>query len=113
MTKTYLVELALLIALAMPSALANDNPDLAAVERGRKGFVASCGFCHGNDATGNRQEVFGHRAALALPVSAERAIYCDGEDKIGRAIRGETAAYRRIRFRDDGPGGLASLMGSQ
>jgi cytochrome c oxidase cbb3-type subunit 3 len=52
MTKTtYLVEFALLIPFA---AFANDNPDPAAVERGRKAFVASCGFCHGNDATGNR-----------------------------------------------------------
>src|SRR5271167_2250651 len=44
--------LALLLALA--PAFANDNPDPAAVERGRKDFIASCGFCHGNDATGNR-----------------------------------------------------------
>ena len=50
-TTIYLVELALLIPLA---AFGNDNPDPAAVERGRKAFVASCGFCHGNDATGNR-----------------------------------------------------------
>src|ERR1700692_3486395 len=55
MTKTtYFVGLALLIPLAAPRAFANDNPDPAAVERGRKAFVASCGFCHGNDATGNR-----------------------------------------------------------
>jgi cytochrome c oxidase cbb3-type subunit 3 len=52
MVKTiYLVQLAVLIQTA---AVANDNPDPAAVERGRKTFVASCGFCHGNDATGNR-----------------------------------------------------------
>jgi cytochrome c oxidase cbb3-type subunit 3 len=43
---------ALLIALV--PAFANDNPDPAAVERGRKDYIASCGFCHGNDATGNR-----------------------------------------------------------
>jgi cytochrome c oxidase cbb3-type subunit 3 len=55
MTKTtYLVELALLILIAVSSVSANDNPDPAAVERGRKAFIASCGFCHGNDATGNR-----------------------------------------------------------
>jgi cytochrome c oxidase cbb3-type subunit 3 len=35
-------------------AFANDNPEPAAVERGRKDFIASCGFCHGNDASGNR-----------------------------------------------------------
>src|SRR5579864_4670690 len=52
MVKTiYLVQLAVLIQTA---AVANDNPDPAAVERGRKAFIASCGFCHGNDATGNR-----------------------------------------------------------
>src|SRR5580704_11465077 len=39
---------------ALVPAFANDNPDPAAVERGRKDFIASCGFCHGNDATGNR-----------------------------------------------------------
>jgi cytochrome c oxidase cbb3-type subunit 3 len=35
-------------------AIAADKPDPAAVERGRKEFVQSCGFCHGNDATGSR-----------------------------------------------------------
>lgn len=37
-------------ALAAPPA----KPDPAAVARGQKQFVSSCGFCHGNDATGNR-----------------------------------------------------------
>jgi cytochrome c oxidase cbb3-type subunit 3 len=45
---------ALLIPLALTPAQANDTPDPAAIERGRKAFIASCGFCHGNDATGNR-----------------------------------------------------------
>ena len=40
--------------IAIVPAFPNDNPDPAAVERGRKDFIASCGFCHGNDATGNR-----------------------------------------------------------
>src|SRR5947208_14469946 len=40
--------------LLLTLAHANDSPDPAAIERGRKSFVASCGFCHGNDATGNR-----------------------------------------------------------
>jgi cytochrome c oxidase cbb3-type subunit III len=40
--------------LAMAPADADDRPDPAAVERGRKEFGSSCGFCHGNDATGNR-----------------------------------------------------------
>lgn len=30
------------------------KPDPAAAERGRKEFVQSCGFCHGNDARGSR-----------------------------------------------------------
>jgi len=51
---TRLARLALLIQIAIASAVANDKPDPAAVERGRKDFAASCGFCHGNDATGNR-----------------------------------------------------------
>src|ERR1700676_2085283 len=33
---------------------ANDNPDPAVVARGRSAYISSCGFCHGNDATGNR-----------------------------------------------------------
>jgi cytochrome c oxidase cbb3-type subunit III len=37
-----------------PPAVADDRPDPAAVERGRKEFGSSCGSCHGNDATGNR-----------------------------------------------------------
>src|ERR1022692_4790809 len=41
------------VLIAAP-ALANENPDPAAAERGRKTFIESCGFCHGNDATGNR-----------------------------------------------------------
>jgi cytochrome c oxidase cbb3-type subunit 3 len=43
------------LAMALTaSAEADDRPDPAAVERGRKEFGSSCGFCHGNDATGNR-----------------------------------------------------------
>jgi len=30
------------------------EPDPLAVKRGRDSFVASCGFCHGNDGTGSR-----------------------------------------------------------
>lgn len=29
-------------------------PDPKAIERGKQAFVQACGFCHGNDATGNR-----------------------------------------------------------
>src|ERR1700675_3022991 len=31
-----------------------DAPDAAAMERGQKLFVQTCGFCHGADATGAR-----------------------------------------------------------
>jgi cytochrome c oxidase cbb3-type subunit 3 len=44
----------LAILIGFVPAFANDNPDPAAVERGRKDFISSCGFCHGNDASGNR-----------------------------------------------------------
>src|SRR5260370_11585645 len=50
----FVIALALLMTISSAPMLANDNPDPAAVERGRKAFIASCGFCHGNDATGNR-----------------------------------------------------------
>ena len=42
------------IALAAGLAAQHGQPDAKAVERGRAEFVQSCGFCHGNDATGNR-----------------------------------------------------------
>ncbi len=45
----FAVSLCFSLAAAPPS-----KPDPAAVARGRKQFVSSCGFCHGNDATGNR-----------------------------------------------------------
>src|SRR5438093_13275722 len=45
---------ALAALLLSSTAAAADRPDPAAVERGRKEFIAGCGFCHGNDATGNR-----------------------------------------------------------
>src|SRR5260370_32164234 len=50
----FVIALALLMTISSAPMLANDNPDPAAVERGRKDFIASCGFCHGTDATGNR-----------------------------------------------------------
>jgi cytochrome c oxidase cbb3-type subunit 3 len=36
------------------SAQPAKKPDAAAIERGRSQFKSSCGFCHGDDATGNR-----------------------------------------------------------
>lgn len=41
-------------ALAISTLSAADPPSPQAVERGRKQFKASCGFCHGDDATGSR-----------------------------------------------------------
>src|SRR5487761_2780551 len=48
--------LSILMALALPAVTyaARENFDPAVVERGKKQFVSSCGFCHGDDATGNR-----------------------------------------------------------
>lgn len=45
-----------LIAAAFAAVLcsAADPPSKEAVDRGQKLFVQSCGFCHGNDATGSR-----------------------------------------------------------
>lgn len=38
----------------LATMLAAQQPDPQAVERGRRAFVSACGFCHGDDATGNR-----------------------------------------------------------
>jgi cytochrome c oxidase cbb3-type subunit III len=43
----------ILIALCI-SAYGAGDPDPAAVKRGKDKFVATCGFCHGNDGTGSR-----------------------------------------------------------
>ncbi len=42
--------------MMLPAAmlLAQPKIDPAAIERGRSQFKSSCGFCHGEDATGNR-----------------------------------------------------------
>src|SRR5947209_7084320 len=54
MTEQRFFILAVLLTATVISVVAADRPDPAAVERGRKEFISSCGFCHGNDATGNR-----------------------------------------------------------
>lgn len=43
-----------LLAAVSAGAQQNKRPDPAVVERGRSQFKSSCGFCHGDDATGNR-----------------------------------------------------------
>jgi len=45
------------IAAAIPAAAQHGKPtpeQEAAIERGKSQFKSSCGFCHGEDATGNR-----------------------------------------------------------
>ena len=54
-------------------------PDLAAVGRGEKLFVANCGFCHGTKATGGDSGPDLVRSVIALDD--------DGGDKIGPVIR--------------------------
>ena len=44
----------LILTLACVAFSQQPKSDAAAVERGRSEFKSSCGFCHGEDATGNR-----------------------------------------------------------
>jgi cytochrome c oxidase cbb3-type subunit 3 len=44
----------ILIAAWAVSVCGAAEPDAAAVKRGKEKFVATCGFCHGNDGTGSR-----------------------------------------------------------
>ncbi len=46
--------LALCLLATLPLLAQPAKFDAAAVERGRTQFKSSCGFCHGDDATGNR-----------------------------------------------------------
>lgn len=48
------IVLAFVVAAGTLPAQQPKKPDPAAVERGRAQFKSSCGFCHGDDATGNR-----------------------------------------------------------
>jgi len=57
---------------------AQGNPDPAAAERGRKQFQDSCGFCHGNDATGARGPDLLRSSLVAHDVKGEQ---------IGQVIR--------------------------
>jgi cytochrome c oxidase cbb3-type subunit 3 len=65
-------------ALSLFCLRAAESPDPAAVERGRKQFVSSCGFCHGDDATGNRAPDLVRSALVNHDV---------GGDQIGPVIR--------------------------
>ncbi len=69
-----------LVTLTFPLLFlhAAESPDPAAVERGRKQFVSSCGFCHGDDATGNRAPDLVRSALVNHDV---------GGDQLGPVIR--------------------------
>jgi len=58
--------------------ISRDRPDPAAVERGQKLFVASCGFCHGTNANGGENGPDLIRSPLALDD--------EGGDKIGPVV---------------------------
>lgn len=59
--------------------ISRDVPDAAAAERGKKLFVASCGFCHGTAATGGENGPDLVRSVVALRD--------EGGDLIGPIIR--------------------------
>jgi cytochrome c oxidase cbb3-type subunit 3 len=48
-----------------PSAAQTGKPDAVAAQRGKAQFQSSCGFCHGNDATGSRAPDLLHSAILS------------------------------------------------
>jgi cytochrome c oxidase cbb3-type subunit 3 len=57
--------------LLAPLAFSQPKLDMAAVERGRVQFKSSCGFCHGDDATGNRAPDLIRSALLSHDVNGE------------------------------------------
>jgi cytochrome c oxidase cbb3-type subunit 3 len=62
---------AVLYAACVLSLTGQARLDPAAVERGRTQFKSSCGFCHGEDATGNRGPDLVRSAALSHDQSGE------------------------------------------
>jgi cytochrome c oxidase cbb3-type subunit 3 len=54
-----------------PVLFAQTTFDMAAVQRGRTEFKSSCGFCHGDDATGNRAPDLIRSALLSHDVNGE------------------------------------------
>jgi cytochrome c oxidase cbb3-type subunit III len=59
------------IFLLAPLAFAQPQLDKAAVERGRAQFKSSCGFCHADDATGNRAPDLIRSALLSHDVNGD------------------------------------------
>jgi cytochrome c oxidase cbb3-type subunit 3 len=55
----------LLALIAVPLFAQQPKFDLAAVQRGQSLFKSSCGFCHGDDGTGNRAPDLIRSAALS------------------------------------------------
>jgi cytochrome c oxidase cbb3-type subunit III len=69
---------AAVLAVCAANAQPSKKPDPATVERGRSQFKSSCGFCHGDDATGNRAPDL-----LRSPV----LLHDVGGDQVGPVIR--------------------------
>jgi cytochrome c oxidase cbb3-type subunit 3 len=59
------------IFLLAPLAFSQPRFDMPAVERGRAQFKSSCGFCHADDATGNRAPDLIRSALLSHDVNGE------------------------------------------
>lgn len=80
LAKTVLPAMAVVFLLALGNSRAWPQADVPdpAVERGRKNFQQSCGFCHGPDATGARGPDLVRSPLVAHDVKG---------DKIGEVIR--------------------------
>ncbi len=59
------------VFLLAPLAFSQTKFDMAAVERGRTQFKSSCGFCHADDATGNRAPDLIRSALLSHDVNGD------------------------------------------
>jgi len=57
--------------LLLTPAFGQTTFDTAAVERGRSQFKSSCGFCHGEDATGNRAPDLVRSSSLSHDVNGD------------------------------------------
>jgi cytochrome c oxidase cbb3-type subunit 3 len=60
-----------LLLLCIPIWAQPQHFDTSAVDRGRKTFQSSCGFCHGEDATGNRAPDLLRSVSLSHDVNGE------------------------------------------
>src|ERR1700722_12379170 len=59
------------------------------------------------------QEVFSHRSAVAVPISEARGIYRHRDDQIGREVRRQAIAHRRIRYRNGRRVRLAPFLAAE